>query len=80
MQASSAYYEKLQPTYDSIEKHLRSLEALGMNIENNLMMSLIQSNFPKHALARLEKNKKMMILGRSETLGRNSKSTFWQKK
>ena len=50
MQASFTYYEKLQSTYDSIEKHFRSLEALGDNIENNLMMSLIQSKFPKHVL------------------------------
>ena len=57
MQASFTYYEKLQSTYDSIEKHFRSLEALGDNIENNLMMSLIQSKFPKHVLARLEEYK-----------------------
>ena len=29
MPISSTYYEKLQSTYDTIKKHLRSLEALG---------------------------------------------------
>ena len=57
MPISSTYYEKLQSTYDSIEKHLRSLEALGENVENNLMMSLLQSKLPKHVLARLEEYK-----------------------
>ena len=57
MLISSTYYEKLQSTYDSIEKHLRSLEALGENVENNLMMSLLQSKLPKHVLARLEEYK-----------------------
>ena len=57
MPISSGYYEKLRTTYDAIEKHLRSLEALGENVENNLMMSLIQSKFPKNVLARLEEYK-----------------------
>ena len=54
---TSTYYEKLQSTYNSIEKHLRSLESLGENIDNNLMMFLIRSKFPKHILARLEEYK-----------------------
>ena len=57
MPISSSYYEKLRTTYDNIEKHLRSLEALGENVDNNLMMSLIQSKFPKNVLARLEEYK-----------------------
>ena len=57
MPVSPTYYEKLQSTYDNIEKHLRSLEALGEQVESNLMMSLIQSKFPKHVLARLEEYK-----------------------
>ena len=34
MPQSSNYYEKLRVTFDSIEKHLLSLKALGENIEN----------------------------------------------
>ena len=57
MPQSSNYYEKLRTTFDTIEIHLRSLETLGENIENNLMMSLLQSKLPKHVLARLEEYK-----------------------
>ena len=44
MQISSSYCEKLQSAYDIIEKLLKTI----------LMMSLIQSNVPKHLLARLK--------------------------
>ena len=57
MPQSSNHYEKLRSTFDNIEKHLRSLEALGENIENNLMMSLLQTKLPRHVLARLEEYK-----------------------
>ena len=42
MQVSSTYYEKLQWTYDIIEKQLLLLEALGRNIEKKFTISLIQ--------------------------------------
>ena len=36
MPPSPNHYEKLRMTFDSIEKHLRSLEALDENIEKKL--------------------------------------------
>ena len=52
------YYEKLRTTYDHIEQHLRSLPALGENMECNLMISLIQLKLPRTMLAKLEVYKK----------------------
>ena len=54
---TSTYYEKLRSTYDQIERHLRSLQVLGQNIENNFMFSLIQSKLPRTILAKLEEYK-----------------------
>ena len=54
---TSTYYEKLRNTFDQIERHLRSLEALGQNIENEFMVSLIRSKLPKSILAKLEEYK-----------------------
>ena len=54
---TSTYYEKLRSTYDQIEPHLRSLQALGQDIENNFMVSLIQSKLPRTILAKLEEYK-----------------------
>ena len=42
----STYYEKLRSTYDHIERHIRSLETLGQNVENEFMVSLIRSKLP----------------------------------
>ena len=54
---TSTYYEKLRSTYDQIERHLRSLEALGQNVENEFMVSLIRSKLPRSILAKLEEYK-----------------------
>ena len=40
--SSNGYYSKLRVTYDVIEKHLRSLESLGENVENNMIVSLVK--------------------------------------
>ena len=53
----STYYKKLWSSYDQIESHLRSLQALGQDIKNNFMVSLIQSKLPRMILAKLEKYK-----------------------
>ena len=57
MPQSSNHYEKLEEKFEDIEKHLRSLEGLGENIENKLMISLLQTKLPRHVLARLEEYK-----------------------
>ena len=54
---TSTYYEKLQSTYDQTERHLRSLQVLGQDIENNFIVSLIQSKLPRTILAKLEEHK-----------------------
>ena len=46
----STYYEKLRSTFDQIERHIRSLEALGQNVENEFMVSLIRSKLPRTIL------------------------------
>ena len=43
IQISSTYYEKLRSSFDQIERHIWSLEALGRNVENEFMDSLITS-------------------------------------
>ena len=50
-------YSKLRATLDTIEKHLRSLEALGENVNNNMVVSLLKSKLPKSVIARLEEAK-----------------------
>ena len=47
---ASTYYEKLRSTFDQIERHIRSLEALGQNVENEFMVSLIRSKLPRTIL------------------------------
>ena len=37
---ASTYYEKLRSTFDQFEGHIRSLEALGQNVENEFMVLL----------------------------------------
>ena len=49
---------KLQTTHNKIEKLLRSLEALGENIENSLLVSLIISKLPAEVRFELSKHKK----------------------
>ena len=40
---SSSHYSKLRAMMDSVEKHLRSLESLGEDIRNNMIVSLLKS-------------------------------------
>ena len=42
---ASTYYEKLRSTFDKIERHIRSLEALGQNVENEFMVSLTDQSY-----------------------------------
>ena len=53
----ATYYEKLRSTLDQIERHIRSLEALGQNVENECMVLLIRSKLPRTILAKLEEYK-----------------------
>ena len=43
--------------YDMIKKHLHSLELLGEDISNNMIVSLVKSELPKAVIARLEEYK-----------------------
>ena len=54
---ASTYYEKLRSIFDQIERHIRSLEALGQSVENEFMVSLIRSKLPRTILAKLEEYK-----------------------
>ena len=54
---SSSHYSKLRAMMDSVEKHLRSLESLGEDIKNNMIVSLLKSKLPKIVITRLEENK-----------------------
>ena len=47
----------LRNLYDLIEKHLRSLEALEENIDQNIFISMITSKIPKEVLIQLELQK-----------------------
>ena len=51
------YYENLRSTFDQIEHHIRSVEALEQNVENEFMVSLIRSKLPRTILAKLEECK-----------------------
>ena len=42
---ASTYYNKLRSTFDQIESHIRSLEALGQNVENEFMVSLTDQSY-----------------------------------
>ena len=53
----NGYNSKLRVTYDIIEKHLCSLESLGENVENNMIVSLVKSKLPKVVMVRLEEYK-----------------------
>ena len=47
----------LRATYDTIEQHLRSLQALGEDTNQRQLISMIRSKVPKAVLARLEERK-----------------------
>ena len=50
---------KLRETYDMIEKHLRSLKALGENVDQPHFVFLIKSKLPKTVISRMEEYKDM---------------------
>jgi len=50
---ASNHIGKLRQSYDTIERHLHSLEALGKNIEHRHFVSLITENLPPEVLYQL---------------------------
>ena len=54
---STSHFSRLRPTFDVIEKHLRSLESLGEDANNNMIVSLVKSKLPKAVITRLEEYK-----------------------
>ena len=48
---------ELRHFLDTIEKHLRSLEVLGQNIEQDVFISMIKSRLPKDILLQMELKK-----------------------
>ena len=50
---------KLPSTYDMIEYHLRSLKALGENVDQAHFVFLIKSKLPKMVISRMEEYKEM---------------------
>ena len=59
---ASTYYEKIRSTFDQIERHIQSLEALRQNVENKFLISLNLSKLPRTILSKLEdyKNSKLI--------------------
>ena len=57
MPAAINKVSSLRATYDNIEKHLRSLNALGEDTNQRQIISMIRSKLPKVVLARLEERK-----------------------
>ena len=47
----------LRSLYDRIEKHLRSLEALEQNVDQDIFIAMITSKIPKEAIIQLELQK-----------------------
>ncbi|KAH3809769.1 hypothetical protein DPMN_138148 [Dreissena polymorpha] len=56
IQAPSYKVESLRSFMDNIEKHLRSLEVLGENVNQNLFVSMI-TKLPEGVLRQLEISK-----------------------
>lgn len=57
LQPSPNYLPKLRALLDSFERHLRSLEALGEDINGRHFISLFMSKLPKDVIIKLEENK-----------------------
>jgi len=57
LSVSSSQTSALRKNYDLFEKHLRSLEALGENIESKMLVSLIMAKLPKDVLIHLTDQK-----------------------
>ncbi|XP_077989885.1 uncharacterized protein LOC144444346 [Glandiceps talaboti] len=48
---------RLRSLHDALERHLRSLEALGQNVNQEIFISMITSKLPKEVLLQLEMQK-----------------------
>ena len=57
IQPSMGHSSKLRLTLDLMEKHLRSLESLGEDVNNNMIVSLAKSKLPRFVIVRLEEYK-----------------------
>ena len=57
MPASSSSTSALRTRYDSIEKHLRSLQALGEDVSAKMLLSLIMTKLPKGVITPLTDHK-----------------------
>ena len=57
MPASSSSTSALRTRYDSMEKHLRSLQALGEDVNTNVLDSLIMTKLPKDVITPLTDHK-----------------------
>ena len=55
--APSSKVESLRVFYDSVERHFRSLEVLGQNVEQDVFISMIRSKLPEEVLLQLELSK-----------------------
>ena len=55
--ASSSSTSALRTRYDSIEKHLRSLQALGEDVNTKMLVSLIMTKLPKDVITHLTDHK-----------------------
>ena len=55
--ASSSHTSTLRTSYDTIEKHLRSLQALGEDVNTKMLVSLIMSKLPKDVITNLTDQK-----------------------
>ena len=56
---SSSTTAKLRETYGTIEKHVRSLKALGENVDQPHFVFVFKSKLPKIVMARMEEYKDM---------------------
>ncbi|XP_068735663.1 uncharacterized protein [Montipora capricornis] len=57
MPASSSSTSAVRTRYDSIEKHLRSLQALGEDVNTKMLVSLITTKLPKDVITHLTDHK-----------------------
>ena len=55
--ASTSHTSALRTSYDTIEKHLRSLQALGEDVNTKMLVSLIMSKLPKDVITHLTDHK-----------------------
>ena len=71
----STYYKKLRSASDQIKRHILSMEALGQNVENEFMVSLIRSKLPEIRLPKLKKIKTWRTSAPRQILEQNWRNT-----